>query len=139
MGSEGCCAITGITINPLTYRQIKWHIPLIIATSCLLLFAIFGEPGTPANTYRTKTALAETDPQTSRSSARERAHQLQPVSYFSFSYAVNCIRPLTLAVISPDAVRLPGNRYLGGCVHGQGQKGGPGRNPDSDLRIGPLL
>lgn len=39
----------------------KWYIPLIIVGSCLLLFAIFGEPGTPALSYGTSAALAETD------------------------------------------------------------------------------
>ncbi|WP_062396715.1 hypothetical protein [Methanogenium cariaci] len=41
----------------------KWYIPpLIIVGSCLLLFAVFGEPGTPSLTYETTTTLAETDP-----------------------------------------------------------------------------
>ncbi|WFN34078.1 hypothetical protein L1S32_09515 [Methanogenium sp. S4BF] len=40
----------------------KWYIPLIIAGSCLLLFALFGEPGTPALSYGTVAAVAETDP-----------------------------------------------------------------------------
>ncbi|KAF1078668.1 CARDB domain-containing protein [Methanogenium sp. MK-MG] len=59
---RACPATTGITIQPPVYRRMKWYIPLIIAGSCLLLFAVFGEPGAPALTYGTETALAETDP-----------------------------------------------------------------------------
>ncbi len=62
MGSGLSCAARGISIYPPTYRQMKWYIPLIIIASCLLLFAIFGEPGTPALSYDTATSVAETDP-----------------------------------------------------------------------------
>jgi hypothetical protein len=40
----------------------KWYTPLIIVGSFLLLFAFFGEPGTPELSYGTAVTVAETDP-----------------------------------------------------------------------------
>lgn len=57
------CPTTWITIHSLTYRRMKWYIPLIIVGSFLILFAIFGEPGTPALSYGTETSVAGTDPE----------------------------------------------------------------------------
>lgn len=63
MGFGLSCATTEISIYSLIYRQMKWYIPLIIVGSFLILFVIFGEPGTPALSYGTVTSVAETDPE----------------------------------------------------------------------------
>ena len=39
----------------------KWYLPLIIVGSFLLIFAFFGEPGTPALSYGTSVTLAGDD------------------------------------------------------------------------------
>lgn len=62
MGKGAKFAATRIFSRLLIYRTMKWYIPLIIAASCLLLFALFGEPGTPVLSYGTAASVAGTDP-----------------------------------------------------------------------------
>lgn len=61
MGGGQRYAETSIPFNTPPYRQMKWHTPLIIIASFLILLAIFGEPGTPSLSYAADTTLTAVD------------------------------------------------------------------------------